>query len=860
MAKAKTFELPYIGFSRDPIPLVFTQNADYSVVIRIQNPVLQYAADQSQYLGFHKLLQLIAKGLGSGYTLHKQDVIVRKQFRTEAFTAQQDFLSQAHERHFQGRIYTEITTYLTLTRQAKRGVFFTYDERQYKQFILDVQKVVEQLKARKMQPVMLEERDVKHHLKRLLAGNFADEHFSLSNFDCSDEAISLGNAQMKIVSLVDIDEVNLPGTLTPFSEMDELGYPFPMDLLTFLLKVPGEVVIYNQYLLIPEQHKTLKGLEAKKKRHESFPGPENETCIRDINAMLQDVASMGQLAVYAHFNILIKDDPEQIHRSVNYLEGELFNIGIIPSKNAYNQLELFRAMLPGNAGELQSYDLFLTSLDAALCFFFKERLPSHEASSFQVYFSDRQGIPVAIDTLDRPMETGRINNRNMFVLGPSGSGKSFFTNHLIRQYFLYDMDIVLVDTGHSYQGLCSYYGGRYITYEEGRPITMNPFRVMPEEYNEEKREFLKSLIGLLWKGTEGQLTTIEDTVISSVIARYYTRYFKAERPDPSGLSFNSFYEFSLREIESIRLSEQIPFNLDEYRYILKKFYRGGEYDQILNNAFDTSLFEEKFIVFEIDAIKEHRLLFPITTIIIMDVFIQKMRHKTNRKALIIEEAWKAIASPMMAGYILYLYKTVRKFFGLAAVVTQELDDIIGNPIVKDSIINNSDTIALLDQTKFRDNYDAVSRLLSISEVEQKKIFTINQLTNKEGRGRFKEVYIRRGKSGEVYGVEVSLFEYLTFTTERREKELVMQYVRHYGSYRIGLQTLIADLEQAQVSLAEFIGVVQRALVFFAPAETALTAFLAQQAPTGTSVYHHAQEVVHHRGAASSPDAATRMAI
>ncbi len=381
-------------------------------------------------------------------------------------------------------------------------------------------------------------------------------------------------------------------------------------------------------------------------------------------------------------------------------------------------------------------------------------------------------------------------------------------NHLVRQYYAQDTDVVLVDTGHSYSGLCSYYGGKYITYSEQKPITMNPFRIGENEYNEEKREFLKSLIGLLWKGADGFLNQVEDSVLMSTIQAYYKVYFQKDR---SLLSFNTFYEFSMTHIEAIIEKERISYDLNEFQFILKKFYEGGEYAAILNDDIDQSLFDESFIVFEIDAIKEHKVLFPITTLIIMDVFLQKMRHKSNRKALIIEEAWKAIASPMMAGYILYLYKTVRKFRGEAVVVTQELDDIIGNEIVKNSIINNSDTICLLDQTKFKDSYTEIAALLSLNEVEQKKIFTINNLPNKENRGRFKEVYIKRGGVGEVYGVEVSLHEYLTYTTERSEKEAVQYYVEHYGGfdkdYRTGLDCFVSEFQKSNKKLSEFINLI-----------------------------------------------------
>jgi conjugation system TraG family ATPase len=408
---------------------------------------------------------------------------------------------------------------------------------------------------------------------------------------------------------------------------------------------------------------------AKKKRHAGIPDPANQLCVEDIDLLLNDVARENQLLVNCHFNILVAAPVNAIQKAVNFIESSLFQLGIIPSKNAYNQLELFRTALPGNGVELKEYDWFLTTCDAALCFFFKESLPRDEPSDFLIRFTDRQGIPVGIDPADLPMRTGRINNRNKFVLGPSGSGKSFFMNALIEQYMLYNMDVVIVDTGHSYSGLCSYYQGKYITYTDQSPITMNPFRIEESEYNIEKKDFLCTLIGVAWKGADGFYSPVERDVVANVISAYYSISF-AENGE---LTFNTFYEFALEKIPEIKTEEKILFDFDEFRYVLKKFYKGGEFATILNKDADKSLFTERFIVYEIDSVKEHKILFPLVTLTIMDVFLQKMRYRSDkRKALVVEEAWKAIASPLMAGYLLYLYKTVRKFWGEAIVVTQEL--------------------------------------------------------------------------------------------------------------------------------------------------------------------------------------------
>ena len=401
-------------------------------------------------------------------------------------------------------------------------------------------------------------------------------------------------------------------------------------------------------------------------------------------------------------------------------------------------------------------------------------------------------------------------------------------NSVVRQLHEANTDVVMVDTGNSYEGLCEYLGGKYIAYTEEKPITMNPFNISREELNIEKIDFLKNLILMIWKGTDDRISELEFRIIEQIVTEYYDVYFdgfegytasKSEnirstllaaekRRDPGrdaqklsrtvaqkiadlearrrklkveSLSFNSFYEYSTEALEIICVESNITdIDYDKYRFMLQPFYKGGNYDKILNESVDSTLFDETFIVFEVDAIKENKKLFPIVTLIIMDVFLQKMRLKKNRKVLVIEDAWKAIASPLMAEYIKYLYKTARKFWASVGVVTQEIQDIIGSPVVKEAIINNSDVMMLLDQSKFRERFGDIQKILGLTEVDCKKIFTINRLDNKEGRAFFREVFIRRGQVGEVFGVEEPRECYMTYTTERAEKEALKLYKRELG--------------------------------------------------------------------------------
>jgi len=879
--KNKTFELSYLGIKQDEYAVVYHKMGDYSVTIAITNNIQKFSADETLYYQYHSTFSNIIKLLGEGYSIQMHDIFSEKEYTNASGT---DFLSKEFFNHFKGRKYKTIHSYLTITKNVTRSAFFQYNSKEYKSFNSKIGKILSILNQERFHAKALNVPELELFIKRFLAMEFDKPEFSLQNFKVTNERIEFGEEVLRSVSLVDIDHVNMPVEIKPYSTLN-INSIFPVDLFSFLYEIPDcKAIIYHQYIQIPNQRKEIHKLEAKRKKHSGVPDPANDYAVEDIDNVLYTIARTNDFLVYSHFNFLMYGFPDGVNTAINTLENKLFEHGIIPSHNDYNQKELYVSTFPGHTWDLKNYNKFFTTTDVSLSLLYKESLMETEDSDFQIYYTDRAGVPIAIDTSDLPMETGRIVNRNKFVLGPSGSGKSFYMNTTIKQYFQQDTDVILVDTGHSYKRLCEFFNGEYITYSEDKPITMNPFLISRKEYNEEKREFIIGLTGLLWKGADATLTQLESSILSSVVTSYYNKYFnitnehkvfsKEEKKQPwytyeiKTLNFNSFYEYSILKIKDLITSksslkkelqeqlefelstenlngfnksdlsdaaiaekqenyyakqarirglkeqietedkriasEKLPIKVEQYSFILKKFYKGGEYDQILNSKTDSSLFDKKFIVFEIDNIKDNKLLFPIVTIIIMDVFLQKMRLKNGRKVLIIEEAWKAIASPMMASYILYVYKTVRKFFGEAILVTQELDDIIGNEIVKNSVLANSDTIILLDQAKFKENYSEVSSLLSLNEIEQRKIFTINALDNKFDRGKFKEVYIKRGSTGEVYGVEVSLAEYLTYTTEKKEKTAIDYYVAQHETYEESLVKFMSDFKSSKLSLGKFV--------------------------------------------------------
>lgn len=757
--------------------VLFSARGEPSVIFEITNPVQQLCTDAQQYMLFHDVLSNILQTIGEGYALQKQDILCRQAYHHDV-PDDAEFLTRSYFRYFEGREFTEIRTFLILTQEAQRSQFIQYDPKRWLDFHSKVSKTDDILTEKHIRHRRLNKEEVSEYCHRFMAFQFRHGPFSMTNFKASDEYLRTGDRIIRSYPLVDIDEINLPSMVKPYTQMNINGYGIATDLLSFLTGVPySDCVVFNQVIQIPGQRKLLRKLQAKAKRHGSMPDPSNRIAKADIEEVLDRLAVDSTMLVYCNFNILVSCPPDKVTPVTSFLETKLYECGIMPSRTAYNQLELFMDCFPGNGYAFNpDYDLFLTLSDAALCFFFKEHLKESEDTPLTTYYTDRQGLPVCIDITGKEGKRKMTDNANFFCIGPSGSGKSFHMNSVVRQMWEQNTDVVMVDTGNSYEGLCEYVGGKYISYTEEHPITMNPFAIKREELNIEKIGFLKNLIMLIWKGTQGIVTKTEDRLIEQVIKEYFDEYFVNRRI--VNLSFNTFYEYSIVRIPQIIEENKLSgIDLAAYNYLLKDFYKGGSHEVTLNENLDTKLFDETFIVFEIDSIKDDPLLFPLVTLIIMDVFIQKMRIKKNRKVLVIEEAWKAIASPMMAEYIKYLYKTARKFWASVGVVTQEIQDIVGSPIVKEAIINNSDVVMLLDQSKFRERFDEIKATLGLTDVDCKKIFTINRLENKEGRSFFREVFIRRGSVGAVFGVEEPRECYMTYTTERAEKEALKLYKR-----------------------------------------------------------------------------------
>lgn len=588
----------------DGIGVLYTKTGEYSAILKMENPVQKYSANIDSYYEFNHLVTALAQTLGEGYAIHKQDVFVRKQFQDES-NDNHEFLSESYFKYFNGRSYTDSQTYLIITQENKKSRIFSFDSKKWRDFMVKIRKVKDQLKDSGVEASYLDGNTAREYVDRYFSMNFNDKVVSMTNFKVDEESICMGNKRCKVYSLVDVDCVSTPSIVRPFTNIEVNNVSMPVDMVSLVDSIPSaDVVVYNQMFFIPNQKRELSLLDKKKNRHASMPNPSNQIAVEDIKKVQDVIARENKQLVYAHFNLVVGVPIDaDIQKCTNHLENSFGRLGIHISKRAYNQLELFVNSFPGNCYSTNpEYDRFLTLSDAAACLMYKERIQHSEETPLKIYYTDRQGVPVAIDISGKEGKNKITDNSNFFCLGPSGSGKSFHMNSVVRQMWEQNTDVVMVDTGNSYEGLCEYVGGKYISYTDEHPITMNPFAIKREELNIEKIGFLKNLVMLIWKGTQGEVTKTEDRLIEQVITEYFDEYFMKKQIE--NLSFNTFYEYSkVRIPQIIKENNLAGIDLASYNYLLKDFYKGGSHELTLNENLDTKLFDETFIVFEIDSIK-----------------------------------------------------------------------------------------------------------------------------------------------------------------------------------------------------------------------------------------------------------------
>jgi conjugation system TraG family ATPase len=809
--------MPVLGIEHD---CILSKQGDITLAYKVTLPEI-FTLSDNEYEAFHQAWVKAIKVLPKHSILHKQDWFIDSKYKADFGGKDDSFLSRSSERFFNERPYLNHSCYIFLTKKpAGRKDGSSLFSNLLRNSIVPKQALSESMAQDFMDScgqfkqiledsgfvkmTRLRDNDIYSHkrkmgiLERYCFLAEEEDNFIVKDLQFAGDKIQIGGQHCQLYTLGDAADLPaLCGSRINYDKYSTDKTKFSIGFASTLGQLLPCNHIYNQYVFIEDAQKTIQKMESKRLRLQSLSAYSRENSIsRDAtNDFLNEAIGDQRQPVKAHYNLLVwTENPEALKDLKNMVSSALAQMDAVAKLETFGAPQIYWAGIPGNEADFPMNDCFDTFTEQATCFFNLETGYRTSLSPVGIRLGDRQtGKPVHVDISDEPMRLGICTNRNKFILGPSGSGKSFYTNHMVRSYYEQGTHVVLVDVGHSYKGLCDMVNGYYFTYEENNPIKFNPFYIGEgDSLDTEKKESIKTLLLALWKKDDEEFKRSEYVALSNAIQLYFEKLDKDQKLFPC---FDTFYEFLKEDFVPVLLNDKVKdrdFDINNFLYVLRPYYKGGEFDYLLNAHENLNLLAERLIVFELDNIKDHPILFPVVTIIIMEVFINKMRKlKGIRKMILIEEAWKALMKEGFAEYIKYLFKTVRKFFGEAIVVTQEIEDIISSQVVKQAIVNNSDCKILLDQSKYQNKFDAIQELLGLTDKEKALVLSVNKAN--DPLRKYKEVFISLGGMlSKVYRTEVSPEEYYAYTTEQTEKVLVAEYAAKFGSIEKGIAALVAE--------------------------------------------------------------------
>ena len=750
------------------------------------------------------------------YTIvHKQDVYMKKKYVSEASNG---LLQEAYERHFDGREYLDHICRIFVTFSSRRNVRGTSSGLlglssggmlPKEEMLVRYAAITEQFATVVEGCGLLEMRrlteddifgvgDFPGLIQDYL--NFTDDGRDvLSDIQMRRDRVRIGDRYVGCHLIADLDQ--LPAEVASCRRVASLSTDSSVVNLSFLNEIGQELDcehIVNHFIL-KEPLKDIHGeLDTRRRQMSSMAGrsAENRMYSEELNEFLEEAATEQRHTVRFHINVLAGGMAEEFEAVKDKVVSAVSRMGVSPVYDIYDVPCQFWASIPGNEAGLSYQEYMTADLKTALCMGIYDGLEPGVTDGVLKMCDRLRLVPQRFDIQEKALEMGLIENYNVFLLGPSGSGKSFFMNKYLKSCYDAGQHVFLIDVGDSYRALCNIIkeeskgaDGTYYTFEKGKPISFNPFRNVRRFRTADNQalNFLFTLMLTLWKNGNEAMNSASMKLVRDSIMAFLDGW--ADSGDPV---FNDYYKY-VRDEFCISLGEKEIgkeyFDLKDYLISLEQFYEGGVYDYLLNSNDNADILNDRFVVFEIDRIKGDPVIYPVTTLVIMDAFMEKMASSGDFKVMCIEEAWKAIMGTQMAIYMMELWKTARKHRTSAVVVTQELKDIISSPVIRDTIVENSAVKILLDQTRYVNRFDTLAEHLSLDEDDKAMVLSLNRYHKGLAAGR--EVYFNLGnRKSFVMRLEVSPEERIAFSSQKRDKVRLAKEVSRTGSYVKAIRNLV----------------------------------------------------------------------
>jgi conjugation system TraG family ATPase len=742
-----------------------------------------YSLSEKDFEDMHGAWFQALKSMPVGTVVHKQDVYLKKSYTSEKLP-NKTFLEKATHDHFKGRECMEHSCYLffILTKnkalnnpkyvnpfkKVSKGIVQEMDDH-IKTFTSSVNDAVSFINnSRKVKLTPLDPEKIM---------GISDAYFNGFNkgFDTDilleKKNVTIGQNHFDALAINSElcfgESVQSSKTNEKFTSDDFVFHQGFIDGLGLTL---NENHMVNQILYLDDKQKWRKLLDKKieELNKSSNFGSQNKVVLGKIRHILDRInADDNARIIRGHLNIVYwSKEAKGLDKITAKIKTEFKELDIIPyyprGEERKNYILNSYCCFSSN---FSNADLYVTDLKHALCLFINNT--NYKSDTTGIIFNDREyNIPVLKDVWDERKK--RIKARNFAIFAPTGEGKSFLANNILRQYFESGVRLVIIDLGGSYTKFAKLYPDQYtvLRYESGKNLGINPFYINGrDDLTPERLEDLSVFLFELF-ASDLKVTKAQSVSVKKILRHYY-------ESTPENHSLDGFYSFIERHRENLLDTLKIHpdyFNVTGFLHVMSEYVGDGLYSFLFEVSEDQTykIEDKRLIVFELDEVKDNKEILSVMLKLIKSAIQRTIwKNRAEKGIILFDEFAKQLKFGNVLESVEFYYQAIRKQNGAIGIILQSINQLPNNS-TSASILENTQVIYSLNNEK---GYAELVKRLNLSSHDLNQLKSIkNNLT---GSQKYTEMFIKIGKESNIFRLEVPKEVYAAYLTDGQENEAIM---------------------------------------------------------------------------------------
>lgn len=315
------------------------------------------------------------------------------------------------------------------------------------------------------------------------------------------------------------------------------------------------------------------------------------------------------------------------------------------------------------------------------------------------------------------LDLDEMSNKHFFVIGISGSGKSYTSKYLMmQQLFKEDTKVYILDPNGEYSALCESMNGQVIELSRKSHSNINIFDLAGEDFGNKMLSLISAFDIIV-----GGLTENQKSVLNKALIRAYKKkgilYDQKETWNKKAPTFGDLKKvlLEIRKRKADKKEHTQDFTLESLLNRVEMYCEGNIFG-FLDEQSKIEI-EKGFVCFDLSQLPNAvKNLMMFAT---LEIIQREIKSDKKQKVVLIDEGWSLLRSKEATNYITEFVKTSRKYNTSIGFITQEIEDLLRSKAGR-SILNTASIKILMRQNP--SNIGLISNVLQLNE--QAKIYLL----------------------------------------------------------------------------------------------------------------------------------------